>query len=1058
MTGVIGAAIGHTRSILLTLVFILVAGWIAYGAIPKEAEPDVAIPFISVTMSHDGISPEDAERLIVRPMEQELRSLEGLKEMTASAYEGGADITLEFHVGVDTGRALQDARDRVDTAKTKLPSETDDPLVREVQISRMDPMLVMQLSGPLPERALVQLARGLRDRIEGLPGVLDVEMAGDREELMEVVIDPLAMESYGLGYAELFSLVDRNNRLVAAGALDTGLGRFPIKVPGVFESADDVLELPVKVDGERVVRFRDIAEVRRTYKERRSYARIDGQPAIAMEVVKRAGANIISTIEEVRSAVELERADWPASVQVTFSRDKSTDIVGMLQDLQNNVLTAVLLVFLVIIGILGFRSALLVGIAIPGSFLMAILFLAAAGMTINMIVLFSLIMAVGMLVDGAIVVVELADRKMAEGLPRKLAYEAAARRMAWPIIAATATTVAAFLPLVFWPGITGDFMSYLPITLIVTLSASLLMALVFVPTLGGVIGAPGALSEPARRQLAAAEHGDLDDIRGYTRVYLRFLVRALRRPWWTTAGITALLLVIFVAYALVGRGVEFFPTVEPEFARVQVSARGDLSVDEKNAIVREVEHRLQGMTEFESLYARAGGSSSREDIIGVLSMKLTDWETRRPAAEILDEIRARTADMAGVRIETLTPRAGPGGDRPIRIQVGSRDPERVEPVVARIRALMDSMDGLMDVEDNRPLPGIEWRIAVDRGQAARFGADVTLVGNTVQLVTNGIKLGEYRPDDADEEIDIRVRFPWDSRDLGQISQLRVPTEQGQVPISTFVTLSPEQRVSTINRVDMRRTMTLAADVRPGVLPSDKFAELQAAIAQFPPMPGVEVRFRGDDEDQREAAEFLTRAMLVAVGIIAIILVTQFNSLFQAFLILTAVLFSSGGVLLGHLLLQKPFGIIMSGVGMIALAGIVVNNNIVLIDTYNLLRRTGMDAMEAILRTCAQRLRPVLLTTVTTILGLMPMVLGVNFDLVGRHIAIGGPSAQWWTQLSGSVAGGLAFATLLTLLLTPSLLVIQARMAGAAGTAETPEFPARPEFPDPEPAGSKCPQG
>jgi multidrug efflux pump len=1027
VTGVIGAAINHTRSILLTLAFILIAGWIAYGAIPKEAEPDVAIPFVSVTMTHDGISPEDAERLIVRPMEQELRSLEGLKEMTASAYEGGADITLEFHVGIDTGRALQDTRERVDTAKTKLPSETEDPLVREIQISRIDPMLVMHLSGPLPERALVQLARSLRDRIEGIPGVLDVEMAGDREELMEVVIDPLAMESYGLDYTELFRLVDRNNRVVAAGALDTGRGRFPIKVPGVFESAEDVLELPVKVDGERVVRFRDIAEVRRTYKDRTSYARIDGHPAIAMEVVKRAGANIISTIEDVRSAVELERADWPASVQVTYSRDKSTDILDMLTDLQNNVLTAVLLVFIVIIGILGFRSALLVGIAIPGSFLAAILILAAAGLTINMIVLFSLIMAVGMLVDGAIVVVELADRKMAEGLPRKLAYEAAARRMAWPIIAATATTIAAFLPLVFWPGITGDFMSYLPITLIATLSASLLMALVFVPTLGGVIGAPGALSEGARRQLAAAESGDLDDLRGYTRAYLRVLQRALRHPWWTTGAITALLLAIFIAYALVGRGVEFFPDVEPEFARVQVAARGDLSVDEKDAIMREVERRVQGMTEFKSLYARAGGSSSREDIIGVLSLQLIDWELRRPAAEILDEIRERTADLAGVHIETLTPRAGPGGDRPIRIEVGSRHPERIEPVVARIRALMDSMDGLVDVEDSRPLPGIEWRLAVDRGQAARFGADVTLVGNTVQLVTNGIKLGEYRPDDADEEIDIRVRFPWDARDLGQIDRLRVPTAQGQVPISTFVTLSPGQKVSTISRVDMRRTMTLAADVRPGVLASEKFGELQAAIAQFPPVPGVDVRFRGDDEDQREASEFLTRAMLVAVGIIAIILVTQFNSIFQAFLILTAVLFSSGGVLLGHLLLHKPFGIIMSGVGMIALAGIVVNNNIVLIDTYNLLRRTGMDAMEAILRTCAQRLRPVLLTTVTTILGLLPMVLGVNLDLVGRHVTIGGPSAQWWTQLSGSVAGGLAFATLLTLLLTPSLLVIQARM-------------------------------
>jgi multidrug efflux pump len=1037
MSGLIGGAISHARSILLSLALILIGGWVAFNEIPKEAEPDVKIPFISVGITHDGISPEDAERLIVRPLEQELRALDGLKEMTASAYEGGADVTLEFHVGVDTGRALQDTRDRADTAKAKFPGETDEPLVREIQISRIDPMLVLHLSGPLPERALVQLATSLRDRIEALPGVLDVEMAGDREELLEIIIDPLAMESYDLDYAELFQLVDRNNRLVAAGALDTGRGRFPVKVPGVFESAADVLELPVKTDGDRVVRFRDIAEVRRTYKDRTSYARIDGEPAIAMEVVKRAGANIISTIESVRAVVELEREGWPSSVRVTVSRDKSEDIRTMLSDLQNNVLAAVLLVFLVIIGILGLRNALLVGIAIPGSFLAAILMLAAAGLTINIIVLFSLIMAVGLLVDGAIVVVELADRRMAEGLPRKQAYEAAAKRMAGPIIAATATTVAAFTPLLFWPGITGDFMSYLPITLIATLSASLLMALLFVPTLGSVLGATGARSQAARLQLAAAETGNLEDLRGYARIYLRYLARALRHPWWTAAAVTALLLGIFIAYAVAGRGVEFFPAVEPEFARVQISARGDLSIEEKDAIVRQVEQRLLGMDEFRSVYARAGGSSAREDVIGVLSLQLVDWQARRPAARILDEVRDRTADIAGVHIETQTPRAGPGAERPISVEVSSRFPERIEPAVARIRAVMDEMEGLQDIEDSRPLPGIEWQLSVDRGQAARFGADVTLVGNTIQLVTNGIKLGEYRPDDADEEIDIRVRFPWDNRDLGQIDRLRVPTPQGQVPISTFVTFAPFQKVSTIKRVDMQRVMTLAADVRPGVLASERFGELQARIERLEPMPGVEIRYRGDDEDQREATDFLARAMLVGVGIIAIILVTQFNSIFQAFLILTAVVFSSGGVLLGHLLLQKPFGIIMSGVGMIALAGIVVNNNIVLIDTYNQLRRSGMEAMEALLRTSVQRLRPVLLTTVTTILGLAPMVLGVNLDLVGRNVTVGGPSAQWWTQLSSSVAGGLAFSTILTLVLTPCLLAIQARREARRAPGEIP---------------------
>jgi len=1030
MKGLIEGALSHSRTVLLSLIFIILAGITTYRSIPKEAQPDVEIPYIYVSISHEGISPEDAERLLVRPMEQELRALEGVKEMTSSGYEGGANVTMEFDAGIDTAVALQDVRAKVDLAKAELPDETDEPTVNEVKISRIDPMLIINLSGKVPERTLATIARDLEETIESIPGVLDVETSGKREELMEVLVDPLAMESYGLTQQELFNLVARNNKLVAAGALQTGQGRFPVKVPGVFESVEDVLSLPVKVDGKRIVHFRDIADVRRTYKDAQSYARINGEPAIALEVVQRTGANIILTIERVREVVEAESALWPTGVDVTYSRDSSRDIRNMLTDLQNNVILAVLLVLIVIIGILGLRNALLVGIAIPGSFLTGILILGVGGLTINIVVLFSLIMAVGMLVDGAIVVTELADRKMAEGLDRRAAYSEAARRMAWPIIASTATTLAAFAPLVFWPGVTGEFMKYLPLTLIATLSASLLMALVFVPTLGSLFGKTGALSPKAREQLAAAEIGDLNSLTGFTGGYVRFLRRALKRPLLTAGMVTALLVIVFVAYGRMGHGVEFFPDVEPEFARVNIAARGDLSVDEKDELVRRVERRVLDMPEFESLYARTGGGgrNSREDQIGSLQMQLVDWEFRRPAAQILEEVRDRTSDIAGVVVETKTPRAGPGGDKPIVIELSSRFPDALAAAVSRVRAVLDGMNGLEDIEDSRPLPGIEWRIGVDRAQAARFGADVTLVGNTIQLVTNGIKIGEYRPDDADEEIDIRVRYPLGNRNLDEIDKLRVPSAAGPIPISNFVTRTPAQKVGTIDRTDMRRTMSISADVAPGVLADLKVQELRAALMELEPDPRVAVTFRGDKEDQDEASAFLSKAMLVAVFVIAIILVTQFNSLYQALLILTAVLFSTGGVLLGHLIMNMPFGIVMSGIGVIALAGIVVNNNIVLIDTYNNLRAHGMEAFEAVMRTCAQRLRPVLLTTATTILGLMPMVLGINVNLVEREITIGGPSSQWWVQLSASVAGGLAFATVLTLLLTPSLLVAQ---AGAA---------------------------
>jgi multidrug efflux pump len=1033
----------RSRTVILSLMVVLIGGIVAYATIPKEAEPDIEIPVIYVSIEHDGISPEDSERLLVRPMEQELRSIEGVKEMTANAYEGGANVQLEFDAGIDTKQALQDVREKVDLAQAKLPGETEEPTVNEVKMSRFDPMLVLNLAGNVPERTLTTIAKDLKEKLEALTGVLEVNLVGTREELMEVVVDPLAMESYGLDQAQIIQFVSRNNRLVAAGALHASEGRFPVKVPGVFENAGDVLNMPIKAVGERIVHFKDIAEVRRTYKDAESVARLNGKSALAIEVVQRSRANVIDTIAEVNAIIDEERAYWPPQIEIVASRDKSQDINDMLSELQNSVLAAVLLVFVVIIGILGIRSALLVGVAIPGSFLLGILLIGSFGVTINMMVLFALIMAVGMLVDGAIVVTEMADRRMAEGESRHDAYARAAIRMAWPIIASTCTTLAAFVPLALWPGTSGEFMKYLPITLIAVLSASLAMALLFVPTLGAIFGRTGANTEEARRNLAAAETGDLDDVTGLTGKYIQFLKRSMRRPWLNVAGVSGLLFAVYAAFFLVGEGIEYFPEVEAPFGMVDIRARGDMSTGERDRLVRQVEERVLDMPEIKYLYAKTGsGGRGAEDQIGSLTLNYIDWDKRRPADDILAEIRERTKDLAGIRIETRKPDAGPPIGKPIRIEFSSRFPEQLNDAVARVRAHMEENEEIVNIEDSRPLPGIEWQIKVDRAEAARFGADISLVGAMVQLVTNGIKIGEYRPDDSDDEIDIRVRYPEGNRSLSQIDKLRIPADQGLVPISTFIDRVPAQKVGTIRRTDMRRTLAIDADVAAGVLVDDVVRKLKAGISDIRIDPRVSWSFGGSTEDQREDMEFLTRAMMMALAIMAIILVTHFNSIYQAGLILTAVLFSTGGVLLGHLFMGKPFGVIMSSVGVITLAGIVVNNNIVFIDTYNVLRGRGERPFEAILRTCAIRLRPVLLTTVTTIVGLMPMVLGVNINLIDRDISIGAPSSQWWTQLASSVAGGLAFATILTLFLTPSLLMIQANVLKRWRERQTPQ-PAAP---------------
>jgi len=1030
MTSLLDAAFDRSRTVILIFLTLMVTGALAYVSIPKEAEPDVTIPTMYISVYQDGISPEDSERLLVRPLEKELQSIEGLDEMKANATQNYATITLEFEAGFDSDRALQDVREKVDIAKSELPADAEEPRVQEVNVA-LFPVLTAVLSGNVPERKLVELSREVKDRLEALPGVLEVDIGGSREDVVNVELDPTTMQTYGLSYEEVLQRISNNNQLVAAGTLDTGAGRIALKVPGVVETFDEVRKMPIKVDGDRVVTVGDVGVVRRTYKDPQGFARVGGQPALALEIKKRVGANIIETIAQSRAVIQQMLQAWPAGVEVAYLQDKSETVRTMLGDLQNNVITAIALVMIVVIAALGLRSALLVGLAIPGAFLAGILVIDAMGFTLNIVVLFSLIMVVGMLVDGAIVVVELADRKMDEGEPRATAFAGAAKRMFWPITAGIATTLAVFFPLLFWPGVVGQFMGYLPITVIVTLVASLAMALVFIPVIGTVLG--GGRRAGDTQVMAAAEGGDLSEIGGVTGWYIGVLRASAKRPGTTIALVLAVVVGAYAVYGALGKGIEFFPDVEPDFAQVQIQARGNLSIHERDRIVRRVEERLIGRPAFENVYARTIGDGQArrnmaEDVIGVIQLELTGWQTRPPAAEVLGEVRQDLADIAGVKIQVREQESGPGGGKPVQIQLTTPAPEQMPQAVQVVRGAMDEVGGFVDVTDSRPLPGVEWRLQVDRAEAARYGADISLLGYAVQMVTNGVKVAEYQPDDTDEEVDIRVRFPGGARSLEQLDQLTVPTQGGQVPIGNFVEFQPAPKTGTIERVDAERVMTVEADVAEGLLADTQVQKLQAALDEVSFPRGTDVTFKGENEDIGETMDFLTKAFIGAIGLMLILLVTQFNSIFQALLVMSAIVLSTAGVLLGLLIRGEPFGIVMAGIGVIALAGIVVNNNIVLIDTYNdLRRRAGLDPLEAALRTGAQRLRPVVLTVVTTVLGLMPMVMAMNIDMIGREIAFGAPSTQWWTQLSAAIAGGLVFATILTLILTPSLLVAGERM-------------------------------
>ena len=1018
MNALIEAAFNRNRAVLLLLVFFVFSGILAYRAIPKEAEPDVAIPIIYVSMSYEGISPEDSERLLLRPMESELQNIPGVKKISSTGSESHGSVLLEFDAGFDPGVALADVREKVDIAKTNLPNGTDEPSVNEINVA-LFPVITVSLAGPIPERSLLKIAKDLKEKIEAQAGVLEVTIGGEREEVLEVIVDPVVMETYNIRFDELFGLISNNNLLVAAGAIDTGAGRMVLKVPGVVEDIRDILAMPVKVDGDTVITFNDVATINRTFKDPSGHARVNGQPALALEISKRIGANIIETNQAIRDLVAEQQKLWPASIEVLFQQDKSKQIVTMLSDLQNNILSGVILVMIVIVAALGLRSALLVGLAIPGSFLIGILVLHSVGFTMNIVVLFSLILVVGMLVDGAIVVTELADRNIKQGFTRRDAYKAAAQRMSWPVTASTATTLAVFFPVVFWPGLVGQFMKYLPMTVIICLTASLFMALVFIPVLGGSFGGS---------KIVAPQKEDAKKLGTVTKGYAKLLSGLLKRPALTLLAAIVALVGSYMLYSVMGRGVVFFPKTEPDNVQIQIHARGDLSMQEKDRIVRSIEQRIYNMDELQSVYAKSMGASVGEpglsaDVIGVIQIELNAWNTRRKARVILDDMAERTADIPGVILEFAEQEGGPAGGKPINMEITSVRPEKLAAATEYVEGVMNDLGGFVDVENNLPLPGIEWRLNVDRVQAARYGADVALLGNAVKMVTNGIRVAGYRPDDSDEELDIRIRYPLGERKLDQLGQLRVPTRNGMVPISNFVTLEPAPKTGIVNRVNTQRAVTVQANVEDDANPTEKLKELTEALANGPVDPDISVQFTGENEDQAETMVFLMSAFGAAIFLMALFLIIQFNSFFQAIVVLSAIVFSTSGVLLGLIIAKQSFGIVMVGLGIIALSGIVVNNNIVLIDTYNRFRRAGHAPRVAALQTGVLRLRPVFLTALTTILGLMPMVLSLNIDIFRRIIEVGSPSTMWWTQLASAIAGGLAFATILTLVLTPCLLVL-----------------------------------
>ena len=1033
MINIIDYIMQARRTIVFLMIIIISIGSLTYLNIAKDAEPDIDIPFIYVTVPHQGISPEDSERLIVRPLENQLKTIEGIEEMNGSASNGFGSVLLEFDINFDKDKALGDVREKVDMVKSKLPQDAEEPIVLEFNMAEL-PTIVVSLSGDVPDRTLFYHAKRLQTKIESIPGVLEAPVTGDREDLMEILVSPSKLENYNISLMDLIRSITGNNRLVAAGSIDKGQGKFSIKVPAVYESAQDVYNLVIFSSGDGAVTLGDVAEIRKTYKDTESFARVNGRPAVALQVKKRIGENVLEINEKVRLEAEEYVENLSENIEINFTSDNSDYILEMLKSLQAAVTNAIISVMILVIGALGIRSALMVGISIPTSFLMAISLLALSGGYINMMVMFGLLVSVGLLVDGSIVMVEYADRKMAEGLNRLDAYTQSYKRMIWPIISSTATTLAAFLPLILWPGVSGQFMKWMPFMVSLVLVSSLFSALIFIPVMGSIFG------KTEKKDIAKLnDKFDLRNLSGFTKVYIDILQKLIKTPILTVISSIGIVIILFNLYVNFNAGARYSVEGDTNQMTVHIIARGNLSPSQKLGIALDVEDIVRTVDGIKTTSTLIGGASaeqmimndgeSRSDEIAMMMIELKPVHERRHADILRQEILEKTSILPGVIVESYKVERKPESGKDIQIELTSSNNLQLTKVTESISNKLKSMNGIMEVDDTRSLPGIEWIINVDRELAGKYGVDVSIIGSIIQLVTNGILVDKYRPDDSEDEVDIRVRFPRDYRQLEQFDQLRIPTPDGAIPLSNFVKREPQQKVTSIERSNGTRILKIRANTMidpitgKKILPFDKNVEIGNWINEQNFSKDVEIKFAGTNEDGEESAAFLGRAMLGALFLMFIILLTQFNSFYQAAITLSTVVLSTVGALTGLLITGQVFSVIMSGLGIVSLAGIIVNNSIVLIDTFNRLKNDAKSLNEAILHSAAQRLRPIVLTTTTTMIGLTPVALQITIDWFGRSIEFGGLMSAWWVPFSTAVIWGLGFSSLLTLFLIPTLLAL-----------------------------------
>lgn len=1108
--GISSLSVDNRTSVVILTLIITFLGMFAYRTMPKESFPEIVIPTVYVGTAYPGNSPVDMENLISRPIEKELKSINNLKDVSSTSIQDFSSIVVEFNPNVEISKAIQDVKDAVDKAKSELPNDLDrDPDVLEVNTSEF-PIMNVNISGNYTEQELKIYGEYLEDEIEKLTEISSADLSGTIEREIRINADLYKMEALGVTFSDISSAVSDENVTISGGNILSGDFRRTLRIDGEFEKPIEIEDVIVKTENNNIVYLRDVAEVDDTYKERESFARSKKLPVVTINVIKRSGENLLDASDKIKALIEEVKVNkFPEDLEVTITNDQSKTTRSQVDNLENSIISGVILVVLVLMFFLGFRNALFVGIAIPLSMFISFLVLNSLGVTLNLMVLFSLILALGMLVDNGIVVVENIYRLMQEGKSAVRAAKEGVGEVAWPIITSTATTLAAFLPLAFWDDIIGEFMKYLPITLIIVLSSSLFVALVINPVLTALFMKVQDVDKkkPVQKPMIVAAVltalaiicyflswialGNLlflaalliifnvfflrRAIRWFQNVFLvrledlyeKTLLFALRgyKPYLFFGG-TLLLLILSLALLFVSAPkVLFFPDNQPALISIYVEKPIGTDITSTNKFMEEFEDDLFALLDpydeiIESVITQIGEgtgdpmegpSQASTPHKAKVTIGFEEYQYREGinTNEIMEKIRELAEGYPGVLMTVGKQQNGPPVGKPINIEVTGENFEQLITYVNSVREHINEsgIQGIEELKSDLELGNPELILHIDREKARRFGLSTATIANELRTALFGLEVSKFKEGEDDYPIQLRLadKFRYDINALlnKKISFRDKFGNKKEIPISSVASLEYSSTYGSVKRKDLERVITLFSNVNDGYNATEINNQIKRLLQDFEVPEGINISFTGEQEEQAKSAEFLTRALLISVSLIFLIIVAQFNSITTPFIIMASVILSTIGVFLGLVIFNMDFVIIMTGIGIISLAGVVVNNAIVLIDYTDLIRSrkreelnisedqnlSKEDLLDSIVKGGKTRLRPVLLTAVTTVLGLIPLAIGMNIDFYGLlssfepKFYIGGDNADFWGPMAWTVIYGLTFATFLTLVVVPVMYLL-----------------------------------